>query len=79
MEGMRGVPHATLNQKPAAIVAEMVVVTADGSSGGGKQQRRQRHGRRRWLGQWRTTVWSMATGDNVGQECHGMRRAEWRK
>ena len=46
----------------------------DGVDGSGQQ-----HGQRRWLGQRRTTVWSMAKGDNVGQEYHGMRHAEWRK
>ncbi len=98
MEGMRGVPHTTINQKLAAIAAEMAVVVGinmgdndvgddnvgddtwvsmadNGGVDGGGQQR----GWRRWLGQWRTSVWSMAKGDNVGQEWHSMRHAEWRK
>ena len=44
-------------------------------SAGGVDGSGQQHGRRRWLGQRRTTVWSMAKGDNVGQD-HGMRHAE---
>ena len=35
---------------------------------GGVDGSGQQHGRRRWLGQRRTMVWSMAKGDNVGQE-----------
>ena len=46
---------------------------------GGVDGSGQQHGRQRWLGQRRTTVWLMAKGDNVGQEYHGMRHAEWRK
>ena len=35
---------------------------------GGVDGSGQQHGRRRWLGQRRMMVWSMAKGDNVGQE-----------
>jgi len=46
---------------------------------GGVDSSGQQRGQQRWLGQRRTMVWSMAKGDNVGQECHGTRHAEWRK